>query len=97
MLIKIMEDIKGWKPKWTEEQEEMVKATKDEMLKINDVGKMWRNNLKDELTKPMKPVHGRLAFLKSLGFLEGELQLTLVEFNRLYRLEKNYPPLEAEV
>ena len=92
-----MEDKKGWKPKWTKKQEEMVKAIKAEMLKSNDLGKMWRNNLKDELTKSMKPVHGRRAFLKSFGFLEGELQLTLVEFDRLYRQQKKYPPFEAEV
>ena len=97
MLIKIMKNLQGWKPKWTEKQEEMVQATRKEMLKSNDIGKMWRNNLKDELKKPMKPVHGRRAFLKSLGFLEGALQLNLVEFDRLYRLEKDYPPLEVEV
>ena len=97
MLIKIMKNLQGWKPKWTEEQQEIVNAIKAEMLKSNDIGKMWRNNLQNELKKPMKPLHGRLAFLKSLGFLEGELQLTLVEFDRLYRLEKKYPPFEAEV
>ena len=92
-----MEDLKGWKPKWTEEQQEIVNAIKAEMLESDSIGKLWRNNLQNELKKPMKPLHGRLAFLKSLGFLEGELQLTLVEFDRLYRQQKKYPPFEAEV
>ena len=83
-----MEDLKGWKPKWNEEQQEMVMAIKAEMLESDNVGKMWRNNLKNELKNPMELVHGRLAFLKRLGFLEGELQLPLVEFDNLYRKKK---------
>ena len=92
-----MKDLKGWKPKWTEEQQEIVNAIKAEMQESDYIGKLWRNNLQDELKNPMKPVHGRLAFLKRLGFLEGELQLNLVEFDQLYRQQKKYPPLEVEV
>ena len=54
-----------------------------------NLGEAWRQASQDEISKPMKSVPGRIAFLKRLGYLEGELhKLTLVEFDQLYRQEK---------
>ena len=54
-----------------------------------NLGEAWRQASQDEISKPMKSVPGRIAFLKGLGYLEGELhKLTLVEFDQLYRQEK---------
>ena len=58
-----------------------------------NLGEAWRKALQDEISKPMKPVPGRIAFLKGLGCLEEELRkLTLVEFDQLYRQEKKNHP-----
>ena len=58
-----------------------------------NLGKAWRKALQDEISKPMKPVPGRIAFLKGLGYLEEDLRkLTLVEFDQLYRQEKKNHP-----
>ena len=38
-----------------------------------NLGEAWRKALQDEISKPMKPVPGRIAFLKGLGYLEEEL------------------------
>ena len=57
------------------------------------LGEAWRKALQDEISKPMKPVPGRIAFLKGLGYLEEDLRkLTLVEFDQLYRQEKKNHP-----
>ena len=48
-----------------------------------NLGEAWRKALQDEISKPMKPVPGRIAFLKGLGYLEEELhKLTLFEFDQ---------------
>ena len=39
-----------------------------------NLGEAWRKALQDEISKPMKPVPGRIAFLKGLGYLEEELR-----------------------
>ena len=39
-----------------------------------NLGEAWRKALQDEINKPMKPVPGRIAFLKGLGYLEEELR-----------------------
>ena len=58
-----------------------------------NLGEAWRKALQDEISKPMKPVPGRIAFLKGLGYLEEDLRkLTLVEFDQLYRREKKNHP-----
>ena len=59
-----------------------------------NLGEAWRKALQDEISKPMKPVPGRIAFLKGLGgYLEEDLRkLTLVEFDQLYRQEKKNHP-----
>ena len=58
-----------------------------------NLGEAWRKALQDEISKPMKPVPGQIAFLKGLGCLEEELRkLTLVEFDQLYRQEKKNHP-----
>ena len=47
-----------------------------------NLGEAWRKASQDEISKPMKPVPGRIAFLKGLGYLEEDLRkLTLVEFD----------------
>ena len=38
-----------------------------------NLGEAWRKASQDEISKPMKPVPGRIAFLKGLGYLEEEL------------------------
>ena len=35
-----------------------------------NLGEAWRKALQDEISKPMKPVPERIAFLKGLGYLE---------------------------
>ena len=58
-----------------------------------NLGEAWRKASQDEISKPMKSVPGRIAFLKGLGYLEEELhKLTLVEFDQLYRQEKKNHP-----
>ena len=36
-----------------------------------NLGEAWRQASQDEISKPMKPVPGRIAFLKGLGYLEA--------------------------
>ena len=63
-----------------------------------NLGKAWRQASQDEISKPMEPVPGRIAFLKRLGYLEGELhKLTLVEFDQLYRQEKKNHPYKLQI
>lgn len=49
----------------------------------------WRKNVQDEIAKPMKPVPGRIEFLKRLGYEVEQLhKMPLLEFDHLYRMEK---------
>jgi len=58
-----------------------------------NLGEAWRKALQDEISKPMKPVPGRIAFLKGLGYLEEELRkIPTMEFDQLYRQEKKNHP-----
>ena len=34
-----------------------------------NLGEAWRQASQNEISKPMKPVPGRIAFLKGLGYL----------------------------
>ena len=91
-----MADLKGWKPKWTEEQQSVVDSHKAGMMwdentghERDYTGTVWRNNIQDELKTPMEPVAGRIAYLTRLGYRMKDLaELSLVEFDLVFRRER---------